>query len=101
MWGVGVVQAHCVLCGPIRLPARLVTLNVCDNAMHLSRYQYACPGCKVEVDKEACGHVVEALIGVGARIIRWKLPDEALEPHAGPPLTADDLIDLHEQLAAL
>jgi hypothetical protein len=33
--------------------------------------------------------------GCGVPIQTWQLPTELWEPHNGPPITEDDLIDFH------
>lgn len=34
-------------------------------------------------------------MSAGAPHERWSWPAELAEPHSGPPLTPDDLLDLH------
>lgn len=101
MWGMGTVRANCPGCGVVALPAKDVEVHVCDNQKDLSFYRFACPTCRQTVQHHACGVALYRLLSVNTTIIRWKIPAEALELHDGPPLTADDLIDLHEQLAGL
>lgn len=101
MWGIGTVRAQCDLCGVVTLPARQIEVHVCENRRELSFYRFDCPSCHRTAEHSACGIAIMRLLSVPTQVIRWKVPAEALEPHAGPPLTADDLIDLHEQLAAL
>lgn len=101
MWPGGTVFASCPGCGQVRLTSRQIEVHICENQPELSVYRFDCPSCRRTVEKPACLHVTQELLSVGARGVVWKIPAEALERHVGPPLTADDLIDLHEQLAAL
>lgn len=100
-WMVATVQAHCWACGLVRMPSTAIDLRVCGNQRALSTYGFDCPSCRQRIETPACEHAIAALYSVGVRATVWHVPAEALEAHDGPPLSVDDLLDLHEQLAAI
>jgi hypothetical protein len=95
------IFGSCWACGQVKFTVDAIELHYCDNAPHLSVYRFVCPSCRQQIEKPACLHAIEALMSVGVRPIRWSLPAEALEAHDGPPLTPDDVLDLHQQLEAM
>jgi hypothetical protein len=92
-----VIKASCESCGNIQLGPDEVTLKVCTYAPK-SYYEFACPHCHVVIHKYADEHVVSLLVGGGVRAEIFEVPNEALEPKCGPPLTYDDLLDFALQL---
>jgi hypothetical protein len=50
------------------------------------------------VAKHADPNVVELLVSSGVKMAVWQLPAELWEPHAGPPISHDDLLDFHDLL---
>jgi hypothetical protein len=97
---VTIIQASCPVCGDVTLTPSDVTLTVCV-LPELSSYAFVCPTCSSVVRKPACDHTVGLLTDGGVRVEVLHIPAEALEPHTGPALTADDLLDLHLQLQTL
>jgi predicted RNA-binding Zn-ribbon protein involved in translation (DUF1610 family) len=93
------VRAQCPECGDVRLQIHDLTVVVGDDADMPSSYRFTCPSCDHLVTREATARIVDLLVGAGAaqEIFRW--PAELTEPHLGPPITADDLLDLHVLLA--
>jgi uncharacterized C2H2 Zn-finger protein len=90
-----IVQATCPRCGDVELTPRDLELRVCTLAA-ASTYIFNCPRCEQIVVKPASdGRVVTLLSSVGVPVVHWDLPAELDEAHDGPPLTKDDLIDLH------
>jgi hypothetical protein len=91
---VATIRATCPDCGDVDLSVPdlkvLVCLTTCEGA-----YTFQCPGCLLAVSKPAEGEVVDLLLAAGVELSAWDLPAELSEPHDGPPLTTDDLIDLH------
>jgi hypothetical protein len=68
----------------------------------MSTYSFTCPECKNNITKPAQGAVIALL--ATAKGVRWnviRMPAELDEPHSGPPLTLDDLIDLMMELEEL
>ena len=93
-----VVKATCQSCGEVELRPIDLRLRVCSTP-EASVYHFTCPRCeKVIVKPASDGRIVTLLTSVGVPTIHWDLPAELDEAHDGPPLTIDDLIDLHFQL---
>ena len=86
------IKASCPTCGEVELTSADITLMVCSHAP-LSYYAFFCPTCMDEVRKPADDHVISLLMSGGVEATVWEVPEEALEPHAGPALTYDDLLD--------
>ena len=86
------IKASCPSCGEVELTPPDVSLMVCSHAP-LSYYAFTCPGCADEVRKPADDHVVSLLVSGGVPATVWEVPAEALEPHEGPRLSYDDLLD--------
>lgn len=91
------LRATCPACGAVELPPQSIDFQWCSYAP-ASYYCFECPSCGSEVRKAADGTTAQLLISGGVRPKLWHLPLEALEVHAGPLLTYDDLIDFHEVL---
>ena len=87
-----VIKASCPSCGDVELTPRQVRLVVCS-LEERSFYSFSCSECGDEVRKPAGGDVVALLRTGGVLPERWVIPAEALEPHAGPALSHDDLLD--------
>jgi len=68
---------------------------VCSDEQTPSAYRFRCPGCEETVHRDASPRIVDLLVSAGAPHRRWSWPAELAEPHSGPPLTPDDLLDLH------
>ena len=86
------ITCSCPVCGAMTLPADAFDLVVCASDTGRSFYQFTCPKCSGLVTKQASERVVTGLSARGVRVA--SLPMEALEDHAGPALTMDDLLDL-------
>lgn len=86
------INASCPVCGPVRTTNHDVLLMVCTDAS-LSYYSFPCPNCREIVKKSADESIISLLMSGGVRPIVWEVPREALEPHSGPPISLDDLID--------
>lgn len=95
-----IVRALCPLCGEVDVLPRDMTVTVCSDRAR-STYRFMCPRCAVLVRKSACEHVLSLLAVPGVVFEHLDVPAEALEPHPGPTLTADDLLDLLLDLAQL
>ena len=104
------VRAQCPACVDVQLQIDDLTVRVCQDDDMPSAYRFRCPGCEETVHREASPRIVELLVSAGAPQEMWRWPAELTEHRAGPPLTPDDLLDLHvllegdswfEQLVAL
>ncbi len=89
------VRAQCPACGDVQLRIDDLTVRVCDDHKSPSAYRFTCPGCEQTVEREASPRIVELLVSAGAPHETWNWPAELTEPRSGPPLTHDDLLDLH------
>src|SRR5471030_3283454 len=86
------ISARCPRCGQVELKAAQMWLVVTDppDSAHVD---FHCPACKQHVAHPADSDTVKLLSGLLA-VEYVEIPAEALEKHAGPSLTTDDLIDL-------
>lgn len=83
----------CPACGEVGLTPDDIELVVCGTAS--STYSFDCPTCGNRVRGHADAELVRLLESGGVMVTLLPIPAEALEPHEGPPLTLDDLLDLH------
>lgn len=86
------IKASCPGCGDVELTPAQVRLVVCT-VKSWSYYSFTCTKCQEEVRKPAGRDVVALLISGGVVAEPWTIPAEALEEHAGPALTYDDVLD--------
>jgi predicted RNA-binding Zn-ribbon protein involved in translation (DUF1610 family) len=84
--------ASCPRCGDLDVTAEQMWLVLTDGAAR-DHYVFHCPGCGHHVRRGAHAITVRLLERM-VPVERLEIPAEALEPHDGPPLTEDDLIDL-------
>lgn len=91
------LRATCPACGAVELGADAFDFQWCSYAA-ASFYMFTCPECGTAVRKSADGTTAQLLISGGVQPNLWHLPLEALEPHDGPALDYDDLIDFHQML---
>lgn len=102
------IRATCPLCSDeVDLKPHEITLHIVDPVFtpttNGSNYGFECPHCEVFVVKPAGQHAIELLIEGGVELCTdavppWEMPERAPHPEApppGPPLTHDDLLDLH------
>lgn len=91
------IKASCPCCGDVELTPTQVRLVVCTVA-DWSFYAFTCGTCSDEVRKPAGADVVSLLRTGGVCVERWLVPAEALEPHDGPLISYDDVLDFALQL---
>ena len=89
------VRAQCPACGDVSLKIDDLTVLVCSDEDIPSAYRFRCPGCEQTVQREASPRIVDLLMSAGAPHETWSWPAELAEHRSGPPLTPDDLLDLH------
>jgi predicted RNA-binding Zn-ribbon protein involved in translation (DUF1610 family) len=97
-----VVKTTCPDCGELALLPGDITVTEHKMNPDESTYAFTCPKCKAAITKPAPDAIL-ALLTV-AKGVRWnviQMPAELDEPHSGPPLTLDDLIDLMKELEQL
>jgi hypothetical protein len=96
------IRADCRTCGYVNVSPDCLTLFYCTNRPNLSYYTFACPTCEQDNRREATATVIGLLLsGSGCNVDRWEVPPEALEAHDGPPISHDDILDLHQALRDL
>lgn len=95
------IHADCPTCGRVHLHSRDVALSVCCDDATRNTYAFTCPSCAELVVKAAPDPIVCMLVSGGVRALVWNAPLEADEPHTGPRICLDDLIDLHAELERL
>lgn len=89
------IKATCPDCGEVDLTAEDILLRI--GAMRdANTYGFSCPSCGCFVEKPADERVVRLLLSGGVIPMLVHVPAEALEPHAGPPINHDDLLEFHE-----
>lgn len=91
------IEATCQTCGTVERRPEDFELAICSHEP-ASWYAFECPKCGERVQKPASEKAVELLIAEGVKPHFWSMPAEMLEVREGPPLTIDDLIELHELL---
>jgi len=84
--------ARCPRCGDLDVSAEQMWLVLTDRSER-DHYVFHCPGCGQHVRRKAHAITVRLLERL-VPVERIEIPAEALEPHDGPPLTEDDLIEL-------
>ncbi|HVE64190.1 MAG TPA: hypothetical protein VNB94_10350 [Mycobacteriales bacterium] len=94
------IKATCPDCGEVELTAEQVVLMVCNSAPQ-SYYTFECGQCRLDVRKPADDHVVSLLLSGGVQAVVWEIPAEALEPHDGPAISYDDVLDFALKLSRL
>lgn len=95
---VPIVRASCAACGDVELPARGVKVLVCTGT-GATTYAFQCPRCRLIVSREAEPRAVELLRSAGVDFVRWDLPGELSEIKEGPPITHDELLSFHFEVA--
>lgn len=91
------IRATCPGCGDVELAPESIDLQWCSH-VPASFFRFACPRCGTLVLRPADARIAQLLISAGVRPVLWHLPKELLEEHDGPPLTIDDVLDLHSAL---
>ena len=81
----------CSHCGEVDLATDQLWLVVPTSGG--AHFDFHCPGCGQYVRRALDDTEVDLLAPLVA-VEELDVPPEALEPHDGPPLTVDDLIDL-------
>ncbi|MFP4148340.1 MAG: hypothetical protein ACLFUG_00485 [Nitriliruptoraceae bacterium] len=98
------IRATCPTCGEVDLRPDEVVLHVVRAPDGLvadgSEYRFECPSCTGEVAKPADDRIAQLLTTGGVQVAETApgLPPHPEAPAGGPPLTPDDLLDLHLSL---
>lgn len=93
------VEVRCTRCDRIiRLPVGELRCAAADRTGGLCEFR--CPACQGLVLRAVEDQQDQMLREAGAGVLSAPVPFELLEPHDGPVLTFDDLLDLHLALEA-
>lgn len=93
------VRVACPGCGPVVLPAKDLRCEL-ESAGDKGICELRCPVCSTMVLVPAGPVAVETMRGGGAGHMSGSVPFELLEPHTGPPLSWDDVLDFTLALEA-
>ncbi|MGH9038025.1 MAG: hypothetical protein ACRD0O_19880 [Acidimicrobiia bacterium] len=85
-------RAVCPGCGPMVVPAAELRCEL-EAAGRQGICELKCPVCSTTVLLPAVSPEVETLWRAGAGHMIGSVPFELLEPHTGPPLSWDDVLD--------
>jgi hypothetical protein len=94
------IKATSPCCGDVELKPAQVRLVVCS-VNDWSYYAFGCTHCGAEVRKPAGVEVQGLLRTGGVPVEHWAVPAEALEEHAGPAISYDDVLDFALRLQSL
>lgn len=86
------VRAVCPGCGPMIVPAEDFRCEL-ETASREGICELRCPVCSATILLPAAAPAVETLWRAGAGHMGGTAPFELLEPHTGPPLSWDDVLD--------
>lgn len=98
------IKASCPVCGDVELTPGQMRLVVCTRS-EWSYYSFGCPTCQDDIRKPADDEIVTLLMSGGVAATPWHIPAEALEDHAGPVVSYDEILDFalwldaHDMLA--
>jgi hypothetical protein len=96
------VEARCAWCGVIPLEADDLAVHAGHEGERGGLLEFSCPSCDRLNLRRLAAHEVELLAGVGIGPMdqaERPAPLELLEIRSGPPITWDDLLDFHQELA--
>ena len=88
------VRAQCPSCGDVQLQIDDLTVRVCGDEEMPARTASGAPTASRRCTARRAPRIVDLLVSAAPHE-RWRWPAELAEPHSGPPLTPDDLLDFH------
>lgn len=86
------MRARCTWCGEVRFPIEDLVCGVPSRSAE-ALCEFDCPGCGATIYHRTSAQRAESLMRDGARPAPRTFPLELLEPHAGAPITWDDVLD--------
>ena len=92
MSGTVKVRVVCPGCGPVVLPAKALRCEL-EAPGDKGICELRCPVCSTMVLVPAGPVAVETMRDGGAGHMTGSVPFELLEPHSGPPLSWDEVLD--------
>lgn len=90
--------AKCKDCGRIEVKAPEVKVLVCAEVGDVA-YSTICPVCSMIIRRDLTTYAMNILLRQGAVITRYCMPPELQEEHEGDPITWDDVLTFHNELA--
>jgi hypothetical protein len=87
------ISANCPSCGRIEVGADEIRLTVFVNRPELSHYDFHCDFCNDDISKPVTEPIVSILVAANVSSLFIEIPAEALEPHTGPAICWDDILD--------
>jgi hypothetical protein len=92
-----VVRVSCADCGDLTLRPKDLRLFTTPCAYEC-RYAFTCPCCSAWISKSAAPYMVQALRQAGVPEQRARVPREVFEPHRGPAISMDEVLDFALEL---
>ena len=92
----GMVRAECPTCGPVIATTSELTCGVSEGDEG-ALCEFACPTCDRLLILSLAPVETATLLLLGAHEAR-RLPFELLEPHSGPVVSWDEVLDAHFEL---
>lgn len=95
------IRASCDTCGDVEFPTTDVRVHAPEDG-GAGTYAFCCPRCRSTVVRTAERPVMDLLIAAGVAFTTWRRPAELVERDAevtSEPLTHNDLLAFHEQIA--
>ncbi len=92
------VRVACVDCGEQMLRVEDLQLFTTPSLFE-ARFAFTCPTCQSWINRPAWPALVADLRRLRVRETRVAIPREVFEPHRGPALTADEVLDFALELA--
>lgn len=93
------IRAGCAWCGDVELGVAELGIHPSSNGSGL--VEFTCRSCGRLNVRRVSNTEVAVLANVGATRSSRLAPFELLEPHAGPPIGYDEIIDFHEAITRL
>nr|QEO74152.1 hypothetical protein [uncultured bacterium] len=95
------IQGRCPTCGPLTLLPRDFVCALPDDPESKALTEFHCPVCDGAVFTAVTQQEAKLLMLLGAARSTRPLPLELTEEKAGPPVTVDDVFDVHVALEAM
>ena len=95
------VQGRCPSCGPLTLLPRDLVCALPRDPTTSALVEFHCPLCDGAVFNDIATQEAKLLILLGAGKAGPVAPFELTEKRSGPPITPDELLDLHAALEAM
>lgn len=95
------VRVHCPWCGTFDLaPAAVRCADAASGEQH-TLCEFTCPGCGRLIIRRTTAKGARLARRLGVARFEGTVPLELLEPRSGPPLSWDDVLDLHLTLSRI